>query len=73
MKETEEQWAERMLALCEGYEAPVSELYPGLVLTSRRTKSTATVSVSDSHTTTLVFGGTRSVQFPTQHVRKHYL
>ena len=70
-------WVEHCLGLCSTLPDPtepsVAVYLPGTHLVSRRNGSRAVVAFSDQQTTTLVFGETRSVQFPTQHVNKHYL
>ena len=69
--ETPERWAERMLALIEGYKAPVSEFQVGALLVSRKTLRRATVAFSCPHYTVLDFGSSRHC-LSTSHVIKHY-
>lgn len=72
MTETDEQWVERMLALCDAYRPPVAPFQPGQLLTSRRTARRATVAFCDQTWTSLTFSEDRTLEFPTNHVIKHY-
>ena len=72
MSETDEQWAERMLALCEGYEAPVSHFRTGQLLTAIKSGRRAVVASSCPEFTVLSFGDNRSHCLSTGHVIKHY-
>jgi hypothetical protein len=72
MSETDEQWADRMLALCEGYKAPVSHFQTGQLLTAIKSGRRAVVAVSCPVYTVLSFGTNRSYTLTTDHVIKHY-
>lgn len=72
MSETDEQWAERMLALCEGYKAPVSHFQTGQLLIANKSGRRAVVAISCSEYTVLSFGVNRSHCLSTDHVIKHY-
>lgn len=61
-----------MLVLCEAYKAPVSPFQPGQLIISKTTARRATVVFCDQTWTTLSFSETRSLEFPTKHVIKHY-
>lgn len=77
MSYEDDSWVEHCLALCSALPDPaepsVAVYRPETRLWSRNTGGEAVVAFSDPQFTTLVFGGTRSVKFPTHHVRKHYL
>ena len=60
------------MGLCERYKAPAMAFQVGQLLTSKRTARRATVAFCDQNWTTLTFSDSKSLEFPTKHVIKHY-
>lgn len=67
------EWVESgMKAYCEREKPLASTFHPGQLLTSKTTARRATVVFCDQHWTTLSFNDANSLEFPTNHVIKHY-